>query len=873
MVATRAEFTSWKPSEWRDTGESLKEFAKSIEDAGTDFESAINTAGGSWEGAGFDGAQERASTDIGEIDEVAGKLKDAGEALSSAGSFIEPIHTYIMDTLLPSLESTYYTVDDDWTVTDVYPYTPDEEWMKPEREAFANKNTGELRSEVGRCTDVDSTHGQDVTSALSGLNGLVTTYGSPNIDPTSSSTSTSADELTAEQGREDAEAIMNGTATDEQRERFRKASDLSEEDAAALANGEKVKLPPGQIDYLREVINHVDSATDGSSLEKLEAAANFGGDDQSIKDAYADAVRIISNPQITNGYEDLPPQLRNAEGLQEFQGGIDKLPESYKEALLGAPMHLDGEGPTGDTIENGTVVYSAIPQLDQIRDIMKNGSESTRSGSDVNRLMLERTSEIAEHVNGKDKSSFVISENTTNIPNDFGGYDSVEFNDKISYDEMRERLNSYVDVAGKDEVAFHDFLVTGQPEERGFGDPISGMPGKSYRVPETWPYDLGSNYEMSDKDSRDPDRALNNLLTFDWNEENGGDSGMRNTLAGMGEPSRVFGTDRVPGPGAEVSGRSAQVVAEYLGNNKDDLLDLPNHGNTSLGILNPGVVEGAADGIGPHLIGLAGGGEENGATYGTGAMDSSKQMTNMFAVLDSSEGSATSINTWGSVANQGLQEQYAMNAEVLPNGQVDGGGIGEVSARITNSMQDGLTLAANDLTHDEREDIANEYYQKGLVYDTARTGIKEAVGFIPGVGSYIKPFVDVTGVALKGEIIGPPEYLGDHEAEDAVILENAQGPKVYAVQPRSTENLISFVNATPDLSALAQTDIENTNLARFLDDNGQVDLNTLQTDADLREFRSAAEAVLGDLDDSWERDTDTATVEGDWNGTYNQRPK
>lgn len=879
MVTSKSDFFTWAPDTWQESGNSIKSFANSIDDAGGDMKDATSRADRGWDGVGFEGANDRTLADVRAISNVVSELEAAGDALVAAGEGVKRIKDDV-EFVVTDLERTRYEVADDWTVTDVYPYSSPEERaeLEPDRVRWASKKTDELRLSVGMADGIDSTQAENLTSALQNIDGLIVKKDAASLPIGEGLPEKGPDigDFSAEQGREDAEAIANGTATPEQIERFEKARELTEEQKQALANGETISLPPQQIEYLQAFIKQVDDRTDGSGLDKLEAAAQFGGDNQAVKDAYADAVRLISNPSVTNGLQNVPPQILRAEGLQPFQGGIKELPQSYQDALLNQPMQLVGDDePAGyEEVPEGTVVISGVPQLDRIRTIMQNGSDDTNSGSDINRLMLERTSEIADYVDGIGKTDFVIAQETKRLPNDYTNrMEDHIVNESISYDEMRDRLNNYVDVAGKDEVAVHDFLASGQPEDRGFGDPVSEMPGNSYTARDSWPVDLAGLGDMAVSE-RDPDRALNNLLTFDWNEENGGDSGMKNLLSGMGDPDRVFGSNGKPGPGAELSGQSAQIVAEYLGDNRTDLLNLPDRDRTSLGLLNPGVAEAAADGIGPHLIGLAGGAAENGATQGTGAMNGPEQMTNMFAVLDTSEGSATSINTWGAGANRVLQAQYAHGAEILGNGQVDGGGLGEVSARITNSMQDGLTLAANDLTHDERADIQNEYYQKGVAYDISRTAVKELVGFIPGAGSYLKSAVDLSSLALRGEAIGPPQYLGDYEAEASKILNDAQSPTVNSVQPRSTESLINLVNSSPDLEKLAGgTEISETNLWKFLDhETGKVDITKLKDDQDLREFRDAAEAVLGDLDDAWARDADTSQIADDWDGTYNERP-
>lgn len=858
MSLLKSQLSSWTPEAWSRAGESLKTFAKDLEGSGDNYNSAILEAGGSWEGEGFDGAHQRGNDDIDDIDEVAERVRKAGDALASAGDSIKPKKDQIF-FVVDDLIRTLYSVADDWTVKDEYPYSSPEERaaLEPGRIAWAAKNTEELQAAARLVKAEDDEYGPKISAALNDLAGVVSPHAGEGVSAENAShDSGDEDPLSAEQGKKDAQEIIDGKASDEVKERFREAANLTEEQLDRLANGEDVALRGGQFEYLKSALHTIDE--NGG----LEAFEKFGGDDTQVKESLAQAIQIVSNPSVDNGLKDIPPQIRRAEGMDVQHGGIHQLPESIKEPLLSPPGKVVGDdGPLQyDQMPESAVHLPTLNQLDKLRGVMSHGKDSGIQGSDVNRLYLERTSEIAGIIHNHN-GPFVVDQKETFDPSDISGNRTIVRDITLSKEEVTGKLDGFLDVASKDQVAFHDFLADGNPDAPSDVKPISAIPGDSFAPGSNWDLPLGKDLEMDTVDRNGSDR-LGDLLSLDWSEENGGDSGIRTLMSDMGNTDIVYQPGETPAPGATVLGENAQMVADHLGKEGENYLNMDGT-RDSLGVRNPGVVNAMSEGLGPHLIGLAGGERAEGGTWGTSGMDGQSEMSNMFAVLDTTEESATTINSWGANANQVLTSIYGATAEPGANGQFDDGGLGELSGRIGNSMQDGLTLAANDLTHDERNDISNEYYKRGLQYDVARTATKEALGFVPGAGKFIKPLVDVASVGLKGEIIGPAEYLGDHTSEQQEILERAQKPVLESTQETSTDTLVTLINSSPDLDALAGEPIENTSLAPYLNEDGVVDIDKID---DERKFRAAANAALGELDDQWRDNVNGAIDNTDWSG-------
>lgn len=864
MSLLKSQLSSWTPEAWSRAGESLKTFAKDLEGSGDDYNSAILEAGGSWEGEGFDGAHQRGNDDIDDIDEVAERVRKAGDALASAGDSIKPKKDQIF-FVVDDLIRTLYSVADDWTVTDIYPYSSPEERaaLEPGRIAWAAKNTEELQAAARLVKAEDDEYGPKISAALNDLAGVVSPHAGEGVSAENASHSGDEDPLSAEQGQKDAEAILEGNATPEQIERFKDATNLSQEQLDALRNGEKIEIPRGQFDYLEQAIHAVNGKGELDAFEQFGDRYE-GGQRDELKRGIADAINIVGNPSVSTPRPSrYPPDFIGPIPPEEAPktGGINRLPESIKEPLLSPPGKVVGDDSAlqYDQMPESAVHLPTLNQLDKLRGVMSHGKDSGIQGSDVNRLYLERTSEIAGIIHNHN-GPFVVDQKETFDPSDISGNRTIVRDITLSKEEVTGKLDGFLDVASKDQVAFHDFLADGNPDAPSDVKPISAIPGDSFAPGSNWDLPLGKDLEMDTVDRNGSDR-LKDLLALDWSEENGGDSGIRTLMSDMGNTDIVYQPGETPAPGATVLGENAQMVADHLGKEGENYLNMDG-ARDSLGVRNPGVVNAMSEGLGPHLIGLAGGERAEGGTWGTSGMDGQSEMSNMFAVLDTTEESATTINSWGANANQVLTSIYGATAEPGANGQFDDGGLGELSGRISNSMQDGLTLAANDLTHDERNDISNDYYKRSLQYDIARTATKEALGFVPG-GKFIKPLADVASVGLKGEIIGPAEYLGDHTSEQQEILERAQKPVLESTQETSTDTLVSLINSSPDLDALAGEPIENTSLAPYLNEDGVVDIDKID---DERKFRAAANAALGELDDQWRDNANGAIDNSDWSG-------
>lgn len=678
-----------------------------------------------------------------------------------------------------------FSVADDWQVKDVSPLaTPsesdsaaDKRKREARREEAAN-STVSLRSFADAAGEADARHGRTISTALSALDTV--------IPPSAGLSST--------QAAADAEALKNGTATEAQRRRFESATSLSDAQLKALAKGNDAVIPKGQMDYLVDLAGELDE--DGG----LAAFKEFGGRDTGLKSQLADGMQILSNPHVRTG-EVSPVSSTVVSRTQDHtntayrRGGLDALPASWSGPLTNSPVELRSSGGTpgpGGQLKSATKL-STIDDLGTISEILDHGSDDARMGTDIDRALIARAGDIA---------------GATNDPDLF--YTSPDNPYGMERSEIGEKLNSMLDVAGRDEIAVHDAMMG----RDGGPSAVSAMP-ESYSAPGEKPsYGDPVEFEAGDYDAN---KTMTNLLSFDWDEKAGHDSGMKGMLDGLRDPDTVIGEAGDPGPSATRAGEASGELARILADNKDALVDVESHGNDSMGQLNPGVSEAAADAVGPHLIDLAGGDATDIGIDGAQTLDGQDQMSRLFEVLNMHPDSATAINTHGADAVSYLQHEIGENAEFQSDGNVKAMDESRQVGRITIGMDEGLQAAGAELDHDMRRDVATEYYQEGMQYDASKSVVSKAVGLVPG-GGVLTTGGDIISPYIKNEIVGQSPYTGDLTSEEFEELQDSVEFTVETAQPRNSQAYANLLSGYAE----QHPDIRNGELAEYFDGDGTV---------------------------------------------------
>ncbi|MDY6810411.1 MAG: hypothetical protein SW127_15575 [Actinomycetota bacterium] len=115
----------------------------------------------------------------------------------------------------------------------------------------------------------------------------------------------------------DAQAILSGTATGEQRARFQRATQLTPEQLAKLNRGESIDLSPERMKYLQLATGAVDVGN--GELSGISAFDSFGTGqgDESLRAGLADGLQVISNENVhspagNGGFAMLPQTIKDS---------------------------------------------------------------------------------------------------------------------------------------------------------------------------------------------------------------------------------------------------------------------------------------------------------------------------------------------------------------------------------------------------------------------------------------------------------------------------------------------------------------------------------------------------------------------------------
>lgn len=642
--------------------------------------------------------------------------------------------------------------------------------------------------------------------------------------------------VSSTQAAVDVAALKSGTAADALDGRLGSATSLTDAQRQALAEGDDVVIPEGQLDYLADLAEELDR--DGG----LAAFDAFGGRDTELKTQLADGMQILSNPRVRTGKAPPAASLSGSgraanSPTRHRSGGLDALPPSWSEPLTDSPMMLGSKtaampGVAGLTKSTTKLTkLSTIDDLGTISGVLGHGTDKARMGTDIDRALIARAADIAGATNDPD----VL-------------YTSPDGPYEIERSEIGATLNSMLDVAGQDEIAVHDAMMTGR---EGGPSAISAMP-ETFSAPGVKPTFGSVDFEAG---AYDANSSKTNLLAFDWDEEAGHDSGMRGMLGGLGDPDTAIGEAGDPGPEATRAGEAAGELARIIADNKDVLVNVESHGNDSMGQLNPGVSEAAADAVGPHLIDLAGGDASAIGIDGARQLDGQGQMSDLFTVLNMHPDSATSINTHGADVVSYLQQKVGENAEFLPDGRVKATLEAEEVGRISLGMKWGFHEAASELDRGMRREVATEYYLNGVQYDAGKSVVSKAVGMNPG-GGVLAAGRDVIRPYVKSAPVRENSYTGKLSGDEFEELMDAVEFTVETARPRSSasyENLLNgFVKKHPELRDGA--------LAPYVGDDGTVTVPS----EDISNFVSAADDALGGVDDEFATGVELARHNKGW---------
>ncbi|MGW9264543.1 TPR repeat region-containing protein [Gordonia terrae] len=677
-----------------------------------------------WVGASQLGCEARAGSDRVEINKLGADLTHAANVLRNTSSAIGPNRTTALLRAL-GLERDKFSVADDWTVRDTRDYAAELKGV----EAGSATESAILADQASRSEEaktatlsLQSLADQMGEDDRNGARVLATAFGDAEGNaPLASSYSPG-------QASIDVQAIMSGTATREQKDRFFRATSLTPEQRAALARGDFAVIPKEQFDYLKAIYTpNWGGGPEGHPLS-LGALVSFGdkytgAERETLKQSLADGVYMLGNRNLRTGQTD-SNVFAEIWGTQApfVTGGMSQLPTPIRDALTesaaskGRLTVPDSGAHSGG--HRSVTDLKTFDDLKSVMDILEHrsvdpaggvyGSESVQLGSDVDRALIARASEIA-------------GAGATEYASNPGLLD----HNLVGKGEVESLLVHMLGVAGSDHIAVHDAVMS-----------ATGNPSSS-TMPTTFDVD---GTERSFKDAE----ALKHLLTFDWTDEAGRESDGINKLFNW-MPGAAYAPD---GSSPEAilesqrAGNISTVLTQYFGDNKDALIDIGDR-KPALGELNPELTRTLASAIGSHTAVLAGADPQLFHTHGVSEVDAS-DLKSTLEILNSDAAAGRIVNSLTALQIDVMQQEFGKNPHDY--------GLGEVTGRLEGAMIGGLDAHIEETKIDGRHLAAHDAAVAGAMFDSA----KALLTAVPGLDPAVKLLVDAAAPQVKLDLSGLP---------------------------------------------------------------------------------------------------------------------
>ncbi|HEY9314783.1 hypothetical protein [Williamsia sp.] len=799
---TRSTVNGWNLTTLRTQADGLVEAAVTLR---TQTQAVVDAAQGTgnWHGESQRACEERALSDQTEINKLGTDIDRAGNILNNTANAIEPNRTTAL-TRCDGLERDDFAVADDWTVTETRDYAT----------AIAREEEGsEGYNKLVAARDLRANDALNATLSLqaladqmgvddqAGADALANAFGNAEIN------APAAAGLSRQQAARDTEAIADGTATPQQKARFNAATSLTPEQKDALIQGRDAVIGKGQFEYLQGVYAKLGEGG-------LDAFTSFGGDDPALKASLANGLQILSNPHVRTDQpidnvfsKTINPIIGLPTTPGYLRGGLSQLPSAIRD-----PLTQQAARSSLVTFNAGTSTYSVVTKdfptltkLGDVANILSHGDVGIQLGSDIDRALIVRSSEIAGAA--ADQSAIYGTGN-----------------DYTSRADISEVLGKMTSVAGNDHIAVHDALMTGR----------DGGPSATSAMPQTIDIDgTTRDYNAS--------QAMTKLLSFDWPDGTGAsESGPNNMFRWIGD-SAAAPDGSPPNAVAESwrAGESGSELARIIAENKEALMDV--HGGApALGEVNPEVTRTLALAISPHLGDLAGAPDGLFTTNGTTELDSSQQLTDIFSVLDTDAEAGRSINTAASQTINYLNYQFGQDPT--------NNNFGELTGRIEGAMYTGLDAQTADDLADKRYAATLDYAEKGGIFDSG----KAIVGSIP-MAAPIKVAFDTLAPWAKLEAIGDPTDPSNIQADDSSKALKQQLDSTTTTTARYEQILNSYASSHAEIR-------DDPTLGKYFDDKGLVNLQNFRDE----NFKREVVAVMGPSLIAFETTRTTGREPKDW---------
>lgn len=677
-----------------------------------------------WIGASQLGCEARAGSDRVEINKLGADLTHAANVLRNTSSAISPNRTTALLRAL-GLERDRFSVADDWTVRDTRDYATEladvEVGSATERSIL---DARAARAEEARTAtlSLQSLADQMGEDDRNGARVLAAAFGDAEGNaPLASSYSPG-------QASIDVQAIMSGTATKEQKDRFFRATGLTPEQSAALARGDHAVIPKEQFDYLKAIYTPSWGGGPNGQPLSLGALESFGdkytgAERESLKQSLADGVYMLGNRHLRTEQTDSNVFAEIWGTNAPFvTGGLNQLPAPLRD-VLSSPAASKGHVTVPDSGPHSgghrsVTDLKTFDDLKTVMDILEHrsvdspggmyGSESVQLGSDVDRALMVRAGELAAFSGGE-------------LVSNPGFFDHND----VSKNELEGLMIRMLDVAGNDHIAVHDAVMSATG-----GQVSNSMPSS---------FDL-TGTERSFKDAE----VLKHLLTFDWTDKAGHENDGINRLFNW-MPGAAYAPDGSPPEAVLESQRAGSIstaLAQYFGDNKDALIDIGER-KPALGELNPELTRTLASAIGSHTAVLAGADPELFHTHGVSKVDVN-DLKATFEILNSDATAGRIVNSLTALQIDVMQQEFGKNPHDY--------GLGEVTGRLEGAMIGGLDAHIEETKIDGRHLAAHDAAVAGAMFDSAKTLLTA----VPGLDPAVKLLIDTAAPQVKLDLSGLP---------------------------------------------------------------------------------------------------------------------
>ena len=541
-----------------------------------------------------------------------------------------------------------------------------------------------------------------------------------------------------EQGKEDSEAIQNGTLSEEGRQRLRENTQVTSAQQAALNNG-NLQLPPERMAYLQGFSRAFGDKTPAD----IKAIINKDPDGGRIMDDF----ELASNSRITTGLPDKqPPSIG-----EPSRGGKYALPDGIQKVLDGpvltpleyGPAHTDGSG----AMVPGELIGASQPVkgLNDLADIMQSGNRDLQRGTDLDSGMLKQSQRLLEQSNG------------WAVP----GTDLDSDRPRWYHQQVDPTLQNMFNAVNKDDMVIHDSIV---------GAPHSGPYGEqTFLTP-------------------DGQKFLDNLAQHQWQDDGRAAGGL---FDWVGETAGHDTNNR--------AADTAHALAEFTSNNSERLLNLPGTDGQALGQVNPELTRDWARDFAPYYDDMVGAhdGDNNGlfSPLDPDGTPSPEKTRHLMSVLMSDQppegkhpgdpGPQTASEILFDSTKGHVEHSLDQAALSVPD---PNSGDNEQAVRHAGRLQAALDLG----TYDEAKDrLHDDFEAKHSAWET-RSRLFDLGGYVGGN----MPFPGA-GQATGALALGKDFFIGAEPVQGSPP--NVDLPDTYQIDKHIAETLIKHGYGDPSV--------------------------------------------------------------------------